>query len=58
MVRPEPFQLTEPDIRRAGLKETDIGMWCLLLDGCYHLFETESQVRRAYRMSLQGLAVR
>lgn len=58
MMRSEPFQLTEPDIRRAGLDESDIGTWCLILDGCCHLFETEAKARRAYRMSLQDPAVR
>ncbi|MEM6900958.1 MAG: hypothetical protein AAF583_14470 [Pseudomonadota bacterium] len=57
VVRSEPFKLTEPDIRRAGLNETDIGSWCLILEGCYHVFQTEAQVLRPYRMSLEGLAV-
>ena len=54
----EPFQLTIEDIKRASLNRSDIGSWCILVQGCYHLFGSESQARFAYGKFLQGVAVR
>ena len=53
-----PFQLTEDDVRRGQLESEDVGSWCLLVRGCYHLFSNETLARRAYDMLLEGEMVR
>lgn len=58
MSKTEPFQLTHADVQRAGLAANDVGMWCLIVDGAYHLFGSETQARRAHAMMLQGQFVR
>ena len=54
----EPFQLTVDDVKRASLGDADIGSWCVVVAGCYHLFGSEDQARFAYRKYLQGVLVR
>lgn len=58
MTVPPPFRITAADIARSSLGRGDLGAWALLVCGCYHLFETEDAARRAYRLLLQGVAVR
>jgi hypothetical protein len=53
-----PFQLTDKDIRRADLLPSDIGTWCLIVNGCYHLFASEALAKKAYAKLLEGIAVR
>ena len=53
-----PFKLTDPMVREAGLQPEDVGAWCLLVEGCYHLFSSEHQAVRAYEKLLQGVDVR
>ncbi|GAB5458293.1 MAG: hypothetical protein Hens3KO_13230 [Henriciella sp.] len=53
-----PFQLTSEDVRRAGLLTSDAGMWCVCVDGCYHLFETEDLAYRAHSLMMRGQMVR
>lgn len=53
-----PFQITLEDVRRAGLQVGDVGMWCVRVEGCYHLFETEVLASRAHNMILRGQMVR
>lgn len=54
----EPFQITPETVRRAGLERADVHQWCLVVDGCYHLFDTETAARRAYAMLPEGEFVR
>ncbi|MEM9179134.1 MAG: hypothetical protein AAGA89_05460 [Pseudomonadota bacterium] len=53
-----PFKLTEDAVRDAGLRSEDIGYWCLLVDGCYHLFDREDQALQAYEKLKHGVLVR
>ena len=53
-----PFRLTSEDVRRADLAPSDIGLWCVIVGGCYHLFHSESSARKAYDMILSGAPVR
>lgn len=53
-----PFQLTLEMVREADLMPGDVGAWCLLLDGCYHLFANKEQAERAHRQLLRGVHVR
>ena len=53
-----PFRLTSEDVRRADLGPSDIGLWCVIEGGCYHLFHSESAARKAYVMILSGASVR
>jgi len=53
-----PFKLTEETVRNAGLRSEDVGYWCLLVDGCYHLFEREDQALQAYEKLMHGVLVR
>lgn len=53
-----PFQLSESDIHRADLLPSDVGMWCLVVDGCYHLFASEELAQKAHDKQLEGIAVR
>jgi len=53
-----PFKLTEETVRDAGLRPDDVGYWCLLVDGCYHLFEREDQALQAYEKLKYGVLVR
>lgn len=54
----EPFQLSQEDVLRAGLEPGDVGAWCVLVTGCYHLLDSEAGARRAYSMFLEGNMVR
>ena len=54
----KPFQLTPKDIKQASLKPSDVGLWCVLVKGCYHLFGSESQARFAYEKFTAGVMVR
>lgn len=53
-----PFRLSEEDVVRADLSPGDIGLWCVIVTGCYHLFESEASARRAHAMILSGKMVR
>lgn len=53
-----PFRLTSEDVARAGLAPGDVGLWCVLVTGCYHLFNSENAARRAHAMMLNGQMVR
>lgn len=53
-----PFRITAADIERRDLERGDLGAWALVVAGCCHLFETEGVARRAYRLWLEGVAVR
>lgn len=53
-----PFRLTADIVCEAKLDQTDVGLWCLLVDGCYHLFNTEQQALSAYEKLLSGVLVR
>ena len=53
-----PFEVSETDIREADLLPSDLGMWCLIVDGCYHLFATEEQAQKARAKLLEGGTVR
>jgi len=54
----EPFKLSIEDVRKASLKASDIGTWCVVVSGCYHLFGSEKQARFAYAKYLEGVVVR
>ena len=54
----DPFRLTSEDVRRAGLEPGDVGAWCVLVAGCYHLFSNEMAARWAYAKMLDGELVR
>lgn len=58
MSQPLPFKLTEETVRNAGLRPDDVGYWCLLIDGCYHLFDREDQALQAYEKLKLGVLVR
>lgn len=53
-----PFCLTLEDVQRAELKLSDVGYWCVQVEGCYHLFDSERAANRAYKMMLEGQFVR
>lgn len=53
-----PFRITRDDIARSSLDRGDLGLWALLVCGCFHLFETERAARKAYRLLLEDKAVR
>lgn len=53
-----PFQIEPADLVRSSLEESDVGLWALLVTGCFHLFDTEVAARRAYFLLLAGKAVR
>lgn len=53
-----PFQDTRDIVLGAGLLLDDVGYWCLLVDGCYHLFSYEQQAIRAHESLLRGIHVR
>ena len=53
-----PFQLTEEDVSRAALNTADIGLWCIVVKGCYHLFNSEHQARFAHAKFVAGEMVR
>lgn len=55
---PPPFQITPDDLERSSLEPGDVGLWALLVTGCFHLFDTEAAARRAYRLLLADKAVR
>ena len=54
----EPFQLTIDDVVSAGLSHSDVGAWCVVIDNCYHLFESEAAAQNAHCMALKGRLVR
>lgn len=54
----EPFQLSDQDVRQASLEASDIGTWCVIVSGCYHLFGSEEQARSAYEKYRNGVLVR
>lgn len=58
MTNSAPFKLTLADVRQAGLQPGDVGLWCFMERGCYHLFESETQAKRAYDLMLKGELVR
>jgi len=35
-----PFQITEQEIERTSLEPDDFGRWALLIQGCFHLFDS------------------
>jgi len=45
-------------VARSSLDRADIGLWALLVTGCFHLFETEAAARRAYQLLREDVAVR
>lgn len=55
---PQPFRISADDIARSTLDANDLGLWALLVCGCYHLFETERAARHAYRLLLIDVSVR
>ena len=55
---PPPFRITAADISRSSLDRGDLGLWAVLVCGCYHLFETEHAARHAYRLLLRDISVR
>ena len=55
---PPPFRISADDIARSTLDAGDLGLWALLVCGCYHLFETERAANEAYRLLRAGISVR
>ena len=53
-----PFQIGVDDIERSSLGLEDLGLWAILVTGCYHLFNSEASARQAYHLLLQDVAVR
>lgn len=53
-----PFQISAQDVARSSLDRDDIGLWALLVTGCFHLFDSEAAAQRAYRLLLEGVAIR
>lgn len=53
-----PFQISIEDVERSSLDAEDVGLWAILVTGCYHLFETKGAARRCYRLLLGGVTVR
>ena len=58
MTVPPPFRVTSDDIVRSSLDRGDLGLWAVLVCGCFHLFETERAARHAYRLLLEDKTVR
>jgi len=54
----DPFRLTSEDVRRARLERGDVGAWCVIVAGCYHLFTSEAAARWAHSKMLDGELVR
>lgn len=54
----EPFKLKADDVLRASLKASDIGTWCVIVSGCFHLFGNEKQARLAHEKFSKGVLVR
>ena len=42
-----PFQITEQDIERTSLEPEDQGRWALLIQGCFHTFESYEAARQS-----------
>ena len=42
----QPFQIDAEEVERTSLEPTDIGLWAILITGCYHLYETEAGASR------------
>lgn len=55
---PPPFRVSREHIARSSLDLGDLGLWAVLVCGCFHLFETERAARHAYRLLLEDKAVR
>ena len=53
----QPFQIDAEEVERTSLDPSDIGRWAILITGCYHLYETEAAVRRAYANLMQDMTV-
>lgn len=53
-----PFKLTLADIRSADLEPSDIGSWCIKVDCCYHIFQSEALATIAYDKMVEGVFVR
>lgn len=54
----EPFEIKTEDLKRAQLDRSALGMWCVIADGCYHLFQGEANARKARDMMARGAMVR
>lgn len=54
----DPFEITIEDLKRAQLDAGALGMWCVIVDGCYHLFQGEAHARKARDMMDRGAMVR
>lgn len=54
----EPFEIKVEDLERAQLDISALGMWCVIVDGCYHLFQGEAHARKAREMVDRGAIVR
>jgi len=54
----QPFQIDAEEVERTSLEPSDIGLWAILITGCYHLYETEAAARRAYANLMQDSAER
>lgn len=44
-VNSAPFVVNERDTEYSTLDTTDVGKWCVLVRGCYHVFETEQDAQ-------------
>lgn len=44
-----PFQITQDEIDRTSLDQSDLGRWAVLIAGCYHLFSSKARAHHAYR---------
>lgn len=53
-----PFQITREDIERSTLEPSDLGLWAILVTGCFHLFSSKASAQRAYDLLLRDVAVR
>ncbi len=55
---PRPFQITEAHRVVRGLEPDTLGLWCLPVMGCWHLFASHGEACRARTAFLQGRAPR
>jgi len=55
---PRPFRITEAHRAARGLEADTLGLWCLPVMGCWHLFASHGEACRARTAFLQGRAPR
>lgn len=42
------FIVTQQDVDSSSLDSTDIGRWAFIVQGCWQLFDTESEAQSTY----------